>query len=75
MPEAPEGAKRYRHKPTIIHAVQLTRPSTVLTPHGPIDGEIGDWHCFGPEGEEWFNKEAMFLDRYEPIDADPSEDP
>lgn len=77
MPNAamPADAKHYQHKPTVIRAVRITEPMICDTPHGPISGKPGDWLCEGPEGEMWFNAEAMFASRYEEADIAVDDDP
>lgn len=59
---------RYRKKPIVIEAVQLTRPMTVHTLEGVMTGNIGDWLITGIEGEQYFCKDSVFKSTYERVE-------
>ena len=56
---------RFRKKPVIIEAVQLTRPMTVVTLEGTMTGNPGDWLITGIKGEQYFCKDDIFKATYE----------
>ena len=56
---------KYRKKPVVIEAVQLTRPMTVETLEGVMSGNVGDWLITGVKGEQYFCKDDIFRMTYE----------
>lgn len=56
---------KYRKKPVVIEAVQLTRPMTVETLEGTMRGDPGDWLITGVAGEQYFCKPDIFDKTYE----------
>ncbi len=55
---------RFRKKPVVIEATQLTRPMTIKTLEGTIKGGIGDWLITGVAGEQCFCKDSIFVQTY-----------
>lgn len=64
---------RFRKKPVIIEAVRLTRPVTISTLEGTVDGEPGDWLITGIMQEQYPCKHEIFLLTYEPEDDEARE--
>ena len=63
--------RRYRKRPIVIHARQLTNTEIVLTAHGRVRAEPGDWVLTDPEsGDTWPVKPDIFAATYEPLEAD-----
>lgn len=60
---------KYRKKPVVIEAVQLTNPMTVITLEGEMAGDKGDWLITGVKGEQYFCKDEIFQQTYEAVDA------
>jgi hypothetical protein len=58
---------KYRKKPIIIDAVQLTQPITIHTLEGDMRGEVGDWLITGVNGEQYPCKPDIFEKTYERI--------
>ena len=58
---------KYRKKPVIIEASQLTRKMTVETLEGVMTGNIGDWLITGIKGEQYFCKNDVFKMTYEKV--------
>lgn len=56
---------KYRKKPVVIEAVQLTQPMTVETLEGVMRGNKGDWLITGVKGEQYFCKPDIFEATYE----------
>ena len=59
---------KYRKRPVVIEAVQITRPMTVTTPEGTMNGNPGDWLITGVKGEQYFCKDDIFQQTYEPAE-------
>lgn len=57
---------KYRKKPVVIEAVQITRPMTVETLEGTMRGNPGDWLITGVKGEQYFCRDDIFRETYEP---------
>jgi len=57
---------RYRKKPVVIEAVQIARPMTVETLEGTMRGNPGDWLITGIKGEQYFCRNDIFLETYDP---------
>ena len=58
---------KYRKKPVIIEAVQLTEPASVVTLEGKMAGNVGDWLITGVKGEQYFCKDSIFKLTYEEV--------
>lgn len=58
---------KYRKKPVIIEAVQLTVPASVETLEGVMKGNVGDWLITGIKGEKYFCKDDIFKMTYEKV--------
>ncbi|WP_026487617.1 hypothetical protein [Caldanaerobius polysaccharolyticus] len=61
---------KFRKKPIIVEAIQITRPMTVKTPGGIMRGNPGDWLITGIKGEQYFCKNDIFHQTYEPVKED-----
>ena len=61
---------KFRKRPVIIEAVQITRKMTVETLEGVMQGDPGDWLITGVAGEQYFCKPDIFEKTYEPADED-----
>jgi hypothetical protein len=61
---------RFRKKPVEIEAVQITEAEIIETLEGPMNGNPGDWKITGTEGEQYFCKDRIFRDIYEPVDEE-----
>lgn len=64
---------KYRKKPVVIEAVQITRPMTVETLEGTMRGNPGDWLITGVKGEQYFCRDDIFRQTYEPYVDEPIE--
>lgn len=58
---------KYRKKPVIIEAIQLTEPANVVTLEGKMRGNIGDWLITGVKGEKYYCKDDIFKMTYEEV--------
>lgn len=65
---------RYRKKPVVIEAVQLTSPIEIETLEGKMRGEVGDWLITGVKGEQYPCKDEIFRVTYEPVGDERVED-
>lgn len=61
---------RFRKKPVEVEAIRISRPMTVDTLEGTMMGNPGDWLITGVKGEQYFCKDDIFRETYEPVDAD-----
>ena len=60
---------KYRKKPVVIEARLLTQAGLVLTAHGRVRAEAGDYVLRDPEsGDEWPIKPDIFERTYEPVE-------
>ena len=59
---------KFRKKPVVIEAVQITRAMTVQTLEGLMAGNPGDWLITGVAGEQYFCKDAIFQQTYESVE-------
>lgn len=59
---------KFRKKPVIIEAIQLTRRIEIETLEGTMVGEIGDWLITGVQGEQYPCKPDIFEETYEPVE-------
>ena len=58
---------KYRKKPVIIDAVQLTERIEIDTLEGIMIGNPGDWLITGVKGEQYPCKDDIFRMTYEPV--------
>lgn len=56
---------KYRKKPVVIEAVQITQPMSVDTLEGTMRGNAGDYLITGVKGEQYFCKPEIFEATYE----------
>lgn len=61
---------KFRKKPVVIEAVQLTRKLVIETLEGKMVGEPGDWLITGVAGEMYPCKDKIFKQTYEPVVED-----
>jgi len=59
---------KYKKKPVVIDAVQLTRKITIETLEGNMVGNVGDWLITGVKGEQYPCKDDIFKETYEKVD-------
>jgi hypothetical protein len=59
---------KFRKKPVVIEAVQITSEMTVKTLEGTMNGGVGDWLITGVKGEQYFCKDDIFRETYEGAD-------
>ncbi len=58
---------KFRKKPIIVEAVQLTEMVVIKTLEGEMIGEVGDWLITGIKGEKYLCKNDIFQAIYEPV--------
>ena len=58
---------KYRKRPLVIEAEQLTERTVIHTLEGDMVGEVGDWLIKGIEGEVYPCKDSVFQKTYEPV--------
>ena len=58
---------KFRKKPVVIEAVQLTRKVTIHTLEGDVVGNEGDWLITGVAGEQYPCKPDIFEETYERV--------
>ena len=56
---------KFRKKPVVIEAVQLTRQVEIKTLEGTMTGNVGDWLITGVNGEQYPCKPDIFEKTYE----------
>jgi hypothetical protein len=61
---------KFKKRPVVIEAVQITRPMTVETLVGVMRGEPTDWLITGVKGEQYFCKHDIFLKTYEAAEVE-----
>ena len=59
---------KYRKKPVIIDAIQMTREFTIDTLEGYVKGDAGDYLITGIEGEQYPCRERIFHQTYERVE-------
>ena len=59
---------KYRKKPVVVEAIQLTQRVTIHTLEGDMTGNPGDWLITGVNGERYPCKDDIFQKTYEPAD-------
>lgn len=62
------GWKKFRKKPVVVKARQLTEDQLVDTAEGTMHGRPGDWLIRGVEGELYPCKDSVFRRTYEAVD-------
>ena len=62
--------KRFRKKPVIVTAYQLTKKIIIPTLEGDMIGNPGDWLITGVNGEQYPCKPDIFEKTYEPVEDD-----
>ena len=60
--------KRFRKKPVIVTAYQLTKKMIIPTLEGDMIGNPGDWVITGVNGEQYPCKPDIFEKTYEPVE-------
>lgn len=61
---------KFRKKPVTIEAIRISRPMAVETLEGTMRGNPGDWLITGVKGEQYFCKDEIFKETYEPVDEE-----
>lgn len=61
---------RFRKRPVVIEATQLTERQEIKTREGTLVGEPRDWLITGVEGEVYPCGDEIFRKTYEAVDAD-----
>ena len=60
---------KYRKKPVVIDAIQITRKMTIHTLEGDMVGQVGDWLITGVNGEQYPCKDDIFQKTYEKVES------
>lgn len=58
---------KYRKRPAIVDAVQLTKRVEIETLEGVMVGNPGDWLITGVQGEKYPCRDDIFRLTYEPV--------
>ena len=61
---------KFKKKPVVINAIQLSRETTVKTLEGNMTGAPGDWLITGVQGEQYPCRDDIFRETYEPVDEE-----
>ena len=61
---------KFRKKPVVIEAVQLTERTEIETLEGTMVGDVGDWLITGVAGEKYPCKPDIFERTYERVTDD-----
>ena len=59
---------KFRKKPVVIEAEQLTERIVIKTLEGDMVGRVGDWLITGVNGELYPCKPRIFEATYEPVE-------
>ena len=60
---------KFRKKPIIVQATQIQEAWLVMTAHGQVQAEAGDWIVTDPvTGDTWPIKPDIFQATYEPVE-------
>ena len=60
---------QFRKKPVAVNARLVTESEVVLTAHGRVRAEPGDWILSDPQtGDTWPIKPDIFAATYEPVE-------
>jgi hypothetical protein len=62
---------KYRKKPIVIEAEQLTVLTFIQTLEGTMQGNPGDWLVTGVNGEKYPCKDEIFRKTYELVEEQP----
>jgi hypothetical protein len=62
--------KRYRKRPVIIHAKELTEPMDIETLEGMMHANTGDFLLIGVENEQYPCKRSIFLSTYDLVEEE-----
>jgi hypothetical protein len=62
---------KFRKRPVVIEAVQLTETTEIKTLEGTMTGNPGDWLITGVKGEQYPCKPDIFAATYEPAASGP----
>ena len=62
------NVRKYRKKPVVVEAEELTERTLVRTLEGEMTGEAGDYLITGIKGEKYPCKPDIFHQTYEPVD-------
>ena len=60
---------KYRKKPVVIDAIQITSKMTIHTLEGDMVGQVGDWLITGVNGEQYPCKDDIFQKTYEKVES------
>ena len=60
---------KFRKKPVVIEAFQLTEQCEIKTLNGPVIAEPGEWLITGIAGEQYPCANHIFKETYEPVDG------
>jgi len=61
---------KFRKKPVVIEAIQLTERIEIETLEGIMVGNVGDWLITGVKGEKYPCKDDIFRATYEPVELE-----
>ena len=59
---------KFRKKPVVVEAVQLTRGITIWSLEGEISGKPGDWLVTGIKGEQYIVQQDIFPEIYDLVE-------
>jgi hypothetical protein len=59
----------YRKKPVVVRAVRIAQSMVINTPGGTMQGSPGDWLITGIRDEQYFCKDDIFREAYEPVNG------
>lgn len=59
---------KFKKKPVVVEAIQLTELVVVPTLEGDFTGHPGDWLITGVKGEMYVCRDDIFRMTYEPLD-------
>lgn len=58
---------KFRKKPVVIEAEQITEEIRIETLEGVMTGKVGDWLITGVNGEKYPCRNDIFLKTYDPV--------
>ncbi len=61
---------KFRKRPVVIEAFQLTEQCEVKTLNGPVIAEPGEWLITGVAGEQYPIADWIFQATYEPVEEE-----
>ena len=59
--------KKYKKRPLIVKARQLTSDKIIETPEGTMRAKAGDYHVVGVTGEQYLMKAHIFEVSYDEV--------